>query len=497
MIDDRNSPRPQSASGLDASEAAGTPEPVAASPGDAKAEGQTVPPAAPVAKQAKQRPAAAPAGQGSPNHPGRQNAASGTRDSAVTARKAEANVNPAPSTAPAGGAPAQAGFAAGPIDAITAQEERLFSRLTRITFLLMVAAPVLATAIYLFALASDRYAVEVKFGIRSPNGLPTSDLIGMVTGGAAGATQSDSYMVVEYLQSRQFLDELSARVSLQDVYSVEDADYLMRLDPEATKEDQVDYLTSVIRPTYDSTAQIITVEVQAFRPEDARLVAENVLAATGDMVNRLSEQARRDTVRLAEAEVARAEETLRSQRAAIAAFREESQKIDPKQSVAAQETLLGNLQGNLASARTELQSLRTFLAPDAPSIKVVESRIASLESQIAAERASLGRGDSGTSATQGDGTTENLNEAVSLYEALAVDLEFHQRTYVSALASLEAARVEADRQQRYLASVVFPALPQEAIYPRQWLTLSLVAAICFLIWGVATMFIHVVREHLR
>ncbi|ESW60799.1 MAG: hypothetical protein Q27BPR15_10015, partial [Rhodobacter sp. CACIA14H1] len=402
--------------------------------------------------------------------------------------------------APEGAAITDLPFAAGPIDALTPREQRLFGWLTYATFLVTVILPVIATATYLFAYAADRYAVEVKFAIRSPGGMPASDIVGMVTGGAAaGSTQSDSYMVVAYLQSRQFLDELSGQIDLAAIYSVPEADALYRLPDGASKEDQVDYLSGMVIPRYDATAQIITVEVQAFAPEAARLVAERVLSTADQMVNRLSEQARRDTVRLAEAEVARAEASLRAQREAIAAFRQTEQQIDPAATVATQEGVLAQLQGNLASARADLRNLQTFLAPDAPSIRVLQSRIASIEDQITAERARLGSGRTDTPPpdTRAADPAPDLGESVSVYESLAVDLQFHERAYLSALASLEAARVEADRQQRYLASVVLPATPDSAIYPRIALTLTLVAAVAFLLWAIVAMFIHIIREHLR
>ncbi len=415
------------------------------------------------------------------------------------ARIAPVPDSPMPEATPTPGtgtSPHPAIFAAGPVDLLSVEEERLFSRTTRWSFVLMVLLPMLVACAYLFTTAADRFAVEVKFAVRSPTGLPSSDLIGMVTGGAAGTTRSDAYMVVEYLQSRQFLDEVSTRLDLPAIYATDLADPLMRLAPDASKEDQVGYLARVIHPSYDATTEIVTVEAQAFTQNDALRVATAVLDTAEAMVNRLSEQARSDTVRLAEAELARAEAALKAQRAAIAAFRETEQSIDPNQTVATQENVLRDLQSQLATARAEMRSLREFLSPEAPSIRVLASRIASIENQIAQERANLGRGRDPGAEVPATGA-ETLNSAVSLYEALAVDLEFHERTYVSALSSLEAARLEADRQQRYLAAVVLPSLPESPAYPRVFLTLALIFAICFFSWGILSMFVHVIREHMR
>jgi capsular polysaccharide transport system permease protein len=89
----------------------------------------------------------------------------------------------------------------------------------------------------------------------------------------------------------------------------------------------------------------------------------------------------------------------------------------------------------------------------------------------------------------------SLTRRVGIYEELAVDLEFLQRNYVSALASLEAARLEADRQQRYVATFVHSSLPQEPLYPRRELNCLIVFLCAVMGWGILTMVVYVVREH--
>lgn len=389
-------------------------------------------------------------------------------------------------------------FLAGPVAVPTATQRRLFSRITILSFLLCVILPVLASATYYAVLAVDRYAVEIKFAIRSPSSATSSDLLGLVSGSAtAASTVADSWMVVEYLESREFLDTLSRQVDLKAFYSEPRGDILTQLPADATTEDMVDFLPSVVSASFESATQIITVETQAFTPEDATRMAQVVLEASSTLINAVSEKAREDTVRLAEQEVARAEEALRSQRAAIATFRETEQKIDPTATVATQEGVLAQLQNRLASTRTELSSLREFLSPEAPSVRVLQSQIDSLERQIDAERARLGigNGDAQTTTT-GPSVVDSLNRSVTLYEALKVDLDFRERAYLSALSSLEAARMEADRQQRYVATFVTPSQPQSARYPQVTLSMLLIGTVAFLIWGVLAMFLHILREHL-
>lgn len=60
-----------------------------------------------------------------------------------------------------------------------------------------------------------------------------------------------------------------------------------------------------------------------------------------------------------------------------------------------------------------------------------------------------------------------LTGQLATYETLEVERNFAQQAYTSALSSLEKARVEADRQERYLAVYSTPAVPQYPLYPRR------------------------------
>lgn len=455
------------------------------------APGSEVAAAVPRAAQGPVQPKpAGPAVQGKPN-PAPQMSGPAAKAPVAPPRPA------APQQPSAAAAAAAMAFSAGPIDLQSAASRRLFGRVTTFTFCVMVLLPLLLASLYYALLASDRYAVEIKFAIRSPAGIATPDLLGLVSGAtASGSTQSDSYMVVDYLESRQFLDDIAAHVDLKAIYATDRADFLMRMPKDATKEEQVDYLPWVVSSNYAASSQIITVEAQAFTAENARDMAQAIIEVTSDLVNKVSDSARADTVRLAESELAHAEEALKEQRAAVAAFRDTEQSIDPSSTVAAHDSVIGQLQGELARRLTEMSSLREFLDENAPSVRVLQSQIDSIIRQIETERAMVGNGEaSGSSTALADGTG-SLNNSVTQYEALKVDLEFRQRAYLSALASVEAARLEAVRQQRYVAAFVLPSLPQDALYPEVMFNLFLLGIVAFLIWGVLTMFVHIVREHI-
>jgi capsular polysaccharide transport system permease protein len=57
-------------------------------------------------------------------------------------------------------------------------------------------------------------------------------------------------------------------------------------------------------------------------------------------------------------------------------------------------------------------------------------------------------------------------------------------------------RANADRQQVYIASFVPPSLPEDALYPRQWRSLGVVALIAFALWAIGGLAVQSIRDHL-
>ncbi len=362
---------------------------------------------------------------------------------------------------------------------------------TNISFIPFVVLPVMLAILYYTLVAADRYAVETKFAIRSPSGPVATDLLGMVTGVSGSAsTITDSYIIMDFIRSRELIDKIEKKVDIQKIYAHKNADFLAKLAPDSTKEELVEYLSSMISVYFDTSSQIITLEVQAFTPADAKDMSAVILQLCEALVNNISEKARNDTVQSAQREVDRAEDRLREHRQNVAQFREKQQDIDPTKTVESQQTLLTTVQGQLNTAKARMSTLREFLKADAPQVRVLKSRIDALEAQVKEEKALLGKGDRiGTL----DSTT--LTSRVGEYEGLAVDLEFLQRAYVSALASLERARAEADRQQRYLAAFVNPTVPEEALYPQRILNIFIVLILAIMGWGITLMMVYIVREH--
>jgi len=80
-------------------------------------------------------------------------------------------------------------------------------------------------------------------------------------------------------------------------------------------------------------------------------------------------------------------------------------------------------------------------------------------------------------------------------EDLQVELEFARKAYTSMLGSLETARAEAQKQQKYLLPVVAPNLPDEPLEPRRVLGVLTVFFCSLVVYGIGALLLAAIREH--
>jgi len=353
----------------------------------------------------------------------------------------------------------------------------------------MVALPVALAAAYLFCVAADQYVAEFRFALRSAEPEPRDPTAFFQESPAPSLTLLNSFIVAQYLASRAVVDDLSATLDLRAMFSRPEADWLARLDLPVSVEEFVKYWKRQVDAFFDVTNGTIVVRARAFTREDALSLAEAILAASERLVNELSVRARRDTLHNAKEEVGRAEKRLKSALARLRDFRDEQGIIDPRKTADATNALAGRVRDELVRADTELSTLKHYMREDAPSVKMLEARIQSLEAQ----RRSVESEVTDTEKTR----SAALSRVMGAYEQLEAERTFAENAYQHALQGLDRSRMNADRQQIYLATFVRPTLPEKALYPRQMLSLIVVFVIAFVVWGVGGLMFRSVRDHLR
>jgi capsular polysaccharide transport system permease protein len=358
-----------------------------------------------------------------------------------------------------------------------------------LSFLVMVALPVALAGAYLFFVAADQYVAEFRFALRSAEPEPRDPTAFLQETPAPSLTLLNSFIVAQYLASRAVVDDLTATLDLRAMFSRSEADWLARLDLPVSVEELVKYWKRQVDAFFDVTNGTIVVRARAFTREDALNLAEGILAASERLVNQLSVRARRDTLHNAKEEVGRAEKRLKSALARLRDFRDREGIIDPRKTADATNALAGRVRDELVRADTELSTLKHYMREDAPSVKMLEARIQSLEAQ----RRSVESEVTDTEKTR----SEALSRVMGAYEQLEAERTFAENAYQHALQALDRSRMNADRQQIYLATFVRPTLPEKALYPRRVLSLTLVFIVAFVVWAIGGLMFRSVRDHLR
>lgn len=355
------------------------------------------------------------------------------------------------------------------------------------SYFLFVLLPFLLIAIYIVFLASDRYVSSAGFAVRNMDNQSSTDLLGSVTGLVnSGSSTSDSYIIIKYLESLDLLKSLMEEVDFLKIYGRNDIDILSRIPEECTLEERLKSWKRYIKSSFDPTSGIIRFEVHSFNPEDSFLIASYVLEQIRNLTNDLSEQAREDAIYYAKKELKIAENRLLESRINLSEFRANTNSVDLSASAMAQIELLANLEKELIDINARIQFLMGSLNIDAPSIRALEKKAQALESQIIEKRGGL----------KIIGQSEDLSSLMANQEGLDTEKAFSESAYASAMSSLEAARIEASRNQRYLAIYSQPYIPESPEYPKKLLYCLSTFVLLNLTWGLITIVLLGIKDHL-
>lgn len=348
-----------------------------------------------------------------------------------------------------------------------------------LSFLLLVFLPVTIVSWYALGLAADRYASRAAFSIRASETSPPQDLAGLIAG-PAGVAAVDAQILYDFLHSQDIVRRIARRLDLADIFSATPTDPIFNLSPGQPIEDVVWHWTRMVDVGLDPSSGILTVEARAFTPIDAQRITSAIIEESAALANRLSDKARRRLVDATGREVEESEQRLRAIRLKLRRFRDGTQNVDPTQSATATLGLVSELEGELARARVQLAELAGVLSAEAPQVRTLRRRIATLETRIAEERTRLGRGAQPSEASE----TDPLSTVVGRYEELLVDREFAEQAYTLALAAHQQALTEARRLHRHLAIHIEPTLSERAEYPVRGLWIAIALIVCLAGWAM-------------
>jgi capsular polysaccharide transport system permease protein len=358
-------------------------------------------------------------------------------------------------------------------------------------FFVTVLLPTALSIFYFGFYASDIYVSESSYVVRSPSQKSVGQTgLGAVLQGAAGLSgfaraPDDVHAVSEYIMSRDGLDQLQEKLDVRAWWSAATVDFLQRFDPlewDSSLEKLFEYYPRRVSVLVDDKAGITTLTVSSFSAEQASSINSLLISEAERLVNVLNERGRNDLIRFAQSEVQLAEDKAKAAALELSEFRNTQAVVDPEKQTMLHFEQIARLQEELIRTRGQLTQLRVF-APDSPHPPALELRAQTLEQEITAETEKITGGEN------------SLASKAAEYQRLQLEREFADRQLAVAMAALETARNEAQRQQLYLETIDKPNQPDEAIYPKRLRGMFTTLLLSLIAWGILSMLIAGVREH--
>ncbi len=348
-----------------------------------------------------------------------------------------------------------------------------------------VGIPTLIAGIYYGCIASPQYQSIAVVSVQSNDagGTTFEPLAALLPPAGAGR---DTMLVREYIRSRDLVKLLIKDEGLREHYSDPHADWLSRLKVNASLEETYHYYLDKVNVDHDHESGTLTIRVLAYSGEKAQSLNKAIIAAAEKMVNHLTERARQDRIRVAEEEVEKNGERLAKARQALLDLQHDRGEIDPTKEAEAILTVKADLEGQLAAARAELDSLTAVMRDDAPKVLQQRRKVSSIQHQIDRQTKRLTDAKSG-----------GVNSSIASFEPAFIHKELAEKAYETALKTLEISRVEASRQHRYLVTISSPSLPDVATHPKRLWKIATVFMISLSLLGVLGLLVATIREHAK
>lgn len=351
-------------------------------------------------------------------------------------------------------------------------------------FLITVLVPTVLAILYYGVIAADVYISESRFVVRGFEEMSASPVEQLFKSAGISRAHDDAQVIQDFMMSHDAMLALVEKISLKDVYSRGDiVSRFPGLELDDSLENMRKYYQKMVNVQIIGSSSIVRLQTRAFRSEDAHKINTLLLEMSEDLINRLNERAHKDLIRIASKEVAEAEE--RAQRAAlsIATYRSKKHVVDPERQSFIHIQQIAKLREELVHNKALLSQL-SHSAQDNPQVPMLKKRIQVLEEEIQKESAQI------------VGSNSSLTAKAAEYQLLLLEKDFADKQLVAALAALERAQNEAQRQQLYLERISQPSLPDAPLEPRRIRAIAVVFIMSLVVWGIMSLLIVAVKEHM-
>lgn len=342
-------------------------------------------------------------------------------------------------------------------DIVRRRRSRLFQLFSRLAA--FVAIPTLIAGYYFFAIATPMYSTKSEIVIQQADSGGGGGGIGSLFQGTGLGSSQDSIAVQGYLNSIEAMLRLEQDLGFIRHFSQPEIDPLQRLELDATQTEAHKVYKKRVKISYDPTEGIIKMEVIAADPEVAKQFAERLIFYAEEQVDNLTQRLREDQMKGARDSFADAQANLRAANERVVRLQSSLGVLNAESEVGAIMGRIAQLETQLQEKELQLQQLLDNSRPNQARVDGARGDIRRLQGFIQVERAKL---------TETSSSSQSLATITAQMRLAELDVQNWQLMQSQAMSQMESARIEANRQTRYLSLAVSPVAPDEPAYPRSF-----------------------------
>ena len=311
--------------------------------------------------------------------------------------------------------------------------------------------PIFIFGIYFYGIGRSRFYVVsdvvVRKSLSSNNSNDSLSFLGV----GNQSSREDARFLKIYLESPQILEDLGKIINFRSDYRKNGLDIFSGVDKNINKDKLHKFFKKQVKINFDQVSGALKLTTIGYYPEVAYKFNTFLIQKSEQFVNELNQSIYLRQINFVENQVNLNFEKLNIAKIKLEEFQNETKTINLNQEVLSATALITSLEEQLTESKLKLSFLkRQFVDQEAPEIMIVNNEIDDLKSQINEQREILS-----------DPNSKNYISRLGILNSLKSNLSFRNDIYNSSLATAEKTKLDAQKQQRFIAILSKPTFPED------------------------------------
>lgn len=321
-------------------------------------------------------------------------------------------------------------------------------------FIYFIGIPITICAIYFYGVGRKKFFTRSDVVVRSStNGISDLNLSSLLRPSNSGSIE-DARFLRTYLESPQILNKLRNQINFIQLFEKKGLDLFSGIKKNASEELIFKFFRKQVSISLDETSGILIIRTLAFDPRTSLFLNEFLIKESEIFVNNLNQEIYRKQLGFVENQVLKKFSNLNKTQKELESFQVQNNLLDAEREAILDGSIIKGLEEVLLKLKVDLSTIkRKFVDKTAPEIVDLENQIEEIEKQIEEEKRDL---------LSPEG--KDFSKKISDMRELKKSVDFASELYKASLLALEKTRIESIQQQKFMATISNPQLPDS-----QWM----------------------------